>query len=536
MSQNARAYLRRRLAGYAAGLASVALMGAVIGLLLPVLHVANLYMLYLVAVLAIAITFGRGPAILSSVAAFLSFNWFFIEPQHTFIIADPGEWIALLVFLVTAGVTGQLAATQRQRAEEAEQRQREAVVLYDVVRLMSEPALDSALRAVAERLRDELALGGVAIEIIEDTGVSKRVEAGDDRARLLFEHRSGTAIRLMGQDRQPSAEGRGAPGKWIRVVPPRTAGRGTARASGLLQVVPIRVQGRRAGELLLAPGPGYSRFGAADDRLLSAVATQLGLAVERAILQREATETEILRRTDDLKTALLNAVSHDLRTPLTSIITSAGSLRQRDVAWTGEEQQELAMTIEEEAKRLNQIVGNLLNLSRMEGGSLHPEMGWYDLGALIDDVAGRLRRLTEENRIAVDVPDDLPPVLLDYIEIDQVLSNLIENATKHTPPGTEISVSARNDGARIRVEVADRGPGIPAGVMPRLFDPFFTTGDYGPRPKGVGLGLAVARGLVEAHGGQLWAENQPEGGARFVFTLPLQQPEDPHLQEKGIHK
>jgi two-component system sensor histidine kinase KdpD len=280
----------------------------------------------------------------------------------------------------------------------------------------------------------------------------------------------------------------------------------------------------RVGELLLVRGSDDPVFSRSDDRLLSAVATQIGVAVERARLQREATEAEILRRTDELKTALLNAVSHDLRTPLSSIIASAGSLRQRDVNWTDEERQEFAEAIEHEAMRLNQIVGNLLDLSRMEGGTLRPEKGWYDLGALVDDVLGRLKPFTSRHRIIVDVPDDLPPVLLDYVEIDQVLSNLIENAMKYTAPGTEIRISAQQTNGLMQVEVTDRGPGIPRSALPYLFEPFYRVSDQGPRPKGTGLGLAVAKGLVEAHGGRILVENRPEGGARFVFTLPMEEP------------
>jgi two-component system sensor histidine kinase KdpD len=267
------------------------------------------------------------------------------------------------------------------------------------------------------------------------------------------------------------------------------------------------------------------RFDEGDDRLLSAVAGQMGLVVERQRLRREATDAEVLRRTDQLRTALLNAVSHDLRTPLASIIASAGSLRQSDVVWTEEEQAEFAQAIEDQAQRLNRLVGNLLDLSRIEGGTLRPEKGWYDLGALIEDVVGRLRPLTTRHQVVVDVPEDLPPVLLDYVEIDQVLSNLIENATKYAPAGTGILVRARRAGGEARVEVADRGPGIPAASLPRLFDPFYRVDNGKPRPKGLGLGLAVAKGLVEAHGGRISVEGRPGGGAVFTFTLPLGDPE-----------
>ena len=285
--------------------------------------------------------------------------------------------------------------------------------------------------------------------------------------------------------------------------------------------VPVRSAGRRPGTLFLVRRPDCPSFGPSDDRLLSAVALQVGIALERARLRREATEAEILRRTDELKTELLHAVSHNLRTPLAAIITAAGSLLQEDVPWTAQDRGQFARDIEQEALRLNRIVGNLLDLSRLEAGGLRPEKGWYDLGALIDDVLGRLRPATARHLVTKDVPDNLPPVPLDYVEIDQVLSNLVENGTKYTPPGSEIYVAARCVDGEARVEVADRGPGIPTSALARLFEPFHRGDGTAVRPRGTGLGLAVAKGLVEAHGGRIWAENRTDGGARFVFTLPL---------------
>ncbi|MDO8689779.1 MAG: DUF4118 domain-containing protein [Dehalococcoidia bacterium] len=534
MSSRIQLVLLERWSGYAVGLAAVALISSLIGLVLSFKAVANLSMLYLIAVMGIAIVFGRGPAVFASLAAFLSFDWFFVSPPHTFSVADPAEWIALLLFLLTAVITGQLAASQRQRAEEAEHRKRDAVVLYDVVRLMSEPDLDHALQAVCERLYQELGVAGVSIEVTDQAGVVDRAIAADEGEDSIFRVGPGVATETLGEGLPPTAVRRGAPARWIRIVPPNLPGAGKTGATDRLYKVHVRSQSRRVGNLLLARRAGARKFTVEDDRLLSAVATQLGLAVERVALQREATEAEILRRADQLKTALLNAVSHDLRTPLASIITSAGSLRQGEVIWTDEERQEMALAIEEEALRLNQIVGNLLDLSRMEGGSLKPEKGWYDIGALVDDVLGRLRPLLEKHRLVVDVSDDLPPVLLDYVEIDQVISNLIENATKYTQPGTEVTVSAGKAGDELRIEVADRGSGFPPDAILRLFEPFYRVSGQGPRPKGTGLGLAVAKGLVEAHGGRIWAENRQGGGARFIVSLPLLDPNEAFTEPNAM--
>lgn len=355
-----------KLIGYAAALASVAAVSVLISLVEQYAHLANISMLYLIAVLATATAFGSGPAVLAAVAAFLTFNWFFVHPVHTLTVAEPSEWVTLILFLVTAVVTGQLAAGQRRRADEAEQREQQAVL--------------------------------------------------------------------------------------------------------------------------------------------------------RARLQEQAAETEILRRTDELKDALLNAASHNLRTPLASIITWAGSLRSKDVVWSEGERREMAEAIEHEATRLNHIVGNLLDLSRIEAGGLKPAKEWHDLRSLVDDVVGRIAPMADGHQLDVRVPDDLTPVPLDWVQMDQVLSNLLENAVRHTPSGTCIVISAEPRADQVQVEIEDDGPGIPEQVMARLFEPFFR--DDGASPGGVGLGLPVARGLVEGHGGRMWVENG-SGGARFIFTLPL---------------
>jgi two-component system sensor histidine kinase KdpD len=508
-----------RASGYVVALGLTGIVTGVIAAIEQAADVANISMLYLLAVMASAIFFGNGPAILASIAAFLAFDVFFIDPRHRLTVSEPEEWVALGLLLVTGVITGQLAAALRNRAREARRREREAVVLYDVVRLMAGPDLPESLAAVAERLRQELALAAVVIGFHGGTAAGLWAEAGE-QAALDLARASGMAPKLLlGEGAGPTPEHRGSAGRWIRVLPPHLPGQ-PGRASDQLHEVPVRLGDGTVGLISLVRHPQAAPFTAADDRLLSAVGNQLAVAIERTRLREEAAETEILRRTDELKTALLNTVSHDLRTPLSSIIASAGSLLQQDVRWTEDERRDFARAIEEEAKRLNRLVGNLLDLSRIQSGSLVPQRGWYDLSALVDDVLGRLRSVTSRHQVVVSV-EELPPVFLDYILIDEVLANLIENAAQYTPPGSEIAIRATRDNGQVRVEVADTGPGIPPEALPRLFEPFYRVQREGHTARGTGLGLAVAKGLVETHGGQIWAENRQGGGASFVFTFPL---------------
>jgi two-component system sensor histidine kinase KdpD len=502
------------LLGYGGAFAAVTLVSLFIGLVLGQVNLANSSMLYLLAVLASAVAFGRGPAIFASVTAFLVFDWFFVTPQHQLTVTDPDEWVSLLFFLLTATVTGQLAAGQRARAREAQEREREAVVLYDVVRLLGEGSSEQVLQAVAERLRQELPVSGVGIEL-EHGQAMTWVSAGDPDA-LAGLRLTRDAARVLQPGPAPSTHDHAAPGRWVRVVHPT---RRTPTHDDV-HLVPVRVSDTRVGALLLV---GTSdRFGASEDRLVSAAAAQIGQAHERARLREEATEAEILRRTDQLRAALLNAVSHDLRTPLATIMASAGSLRQQDVPWTEEERQDFAQAIEEEAAHLNHLVGNLLDLSRIEGGSLQPNKSWQELETVVDDVVDRLKPVTRLHHLSIQLAQDLPPMWFDPVEIGEVIYNLVENAAKYAPPESQIDILARASDAEVSVIVQDRGPGIPPAAIPHLFDPFYRVIDGNPRPRGLGLGLAIVKGLVEAHGGRVWVENRLDGGgARFTFTLPL---------------
>ena len=505
----------RGLAGYAAALGSVTAVSLFIGFILWQVNIANVSMLYLLAVMATAVAFGRGPAVFASVLAFLVFDWFFVAPIHQLTVSDPEEWVSLLFFLLTAIVTGQLAAGQRQRAREAQQREREAVVLYDVVRLLGGNDVDQALVPVAERVRAELRVTGLVIELWQADGGIRRFKAGSAPAALSAYGKSAAAGRILHSGAAAAVTDHVTTGRWVRIVRP-TRGVGDLDH---VHLAPIKVDDRRFGALLLVDAGG--QFDGTDDRLVSLAAAQIGIALDRARLRQEATEAEILRRTDELRRALLNAVSHDLRTPLATIMASASSLRQNDVVWTEEERQGFAQAIEQEAERLNRLVGNLLDLSRIEAGSLRPQKSWQDLETLIGDTVDRLRTVTARHHLQVAVPKDLPPVWIDPVEIGQVLYNLVENATKYAPADTDITLEVRRISGGLAIVVSDHGPGIPAQSISRLFDPFYRVMDGRPRPQGLGLGLAIVRGLVEAHGGRVWVENRPGGGAQFTFTLPL---------------
>ena len=438
-------------ARYGLALLGVAVVTALIAAL-GRFHLANASMLYLIVVLLGAVALGRGPAVTAAFGAFLASNFFLVEPRFSLTVANPEEWVTLILLLLTAVVTGQVAAGQEQRAEEAEANASESRLLSEVAQLMAEPNLDPALGRVAERLREEL--GVLAVRIVvngKDGGLLASASAGGGTDLEAM-----TAALAGGGSEVLSPSG----GRWVRVVQPH-AGRpaGTTIPTLRLLRVPVRAPHGETGEVILA-APRGSRFGATEVRLLEAVSAQLWAAVDRARLRDEANEAEVLRRGDQAKSALLDAVSHDLRTPLASILASAGSLRQRDVEWDEEARRSFAEAIEQEAHRLDRIVGNLLDLSRLESGTLQPDRGWYEPTALINDVAARLRPLVAPHSLALDLPDELPPVHLDTSEVDQVLSNLIENAAKYSPPESEIRISAAVTDGSLRVDVTDHGPGV----------------------------------------------------------------------------
>jgi len=494
-------------ARYIGAVAGVGVVTTAVAALLISPPIATVAMLYLVAVLAAAVSMGRGPAIVSALAAFVCFNWFFVEPIHHLTVADPRDLVVLFVFLLVAVVTGQLGAGQRGRAEEARSRERETALLYEQARSLGENALDQALPVIALQLQSHFAADAVAIEV---QGSAPRSFGAGGAVLVQQLTRSDSSREVL--------EPGGGQSRWIRVAPPT---RPTGAIGARVATVPLRIAGRRVGALHIARSDS-GRFAPREARLLDAVGTQLASAIDRDALHRQAIDAEVLRRTDVLRTALLDAVSHDLRTPLSSILASASSLRESDIDWTASERDELLRAIEEEARRLDRLVRNLLDASRIQAGELRPTREWHDAAALIDDVVTRMRPLLREHTVVSSAADDLPPVRLDYIAIDQVLTNLIENAAKFAPAGTDIEIACVGSDGSLRFEVSDRGPGVPAASVARAFEPF-ARAHVAAGISGVGLGLAITKRLVEAHGGSIWYEPRPGGGSRFIFALPIQQ-------------
>ena len=507
---------RQPKAGYVVTLVAVAALTALLLPLRPWLSLLNIGLLYLLLVVLIAARWGWGPGLFASVVAHLTVNFFFVPPLHHFIVEDPANVLALLAFLGVAALTSSLLARARTGEAAARRREQEVAILYELSRLIIVgPDLASTLSTICERVRQVFTVESCTVLLPGAGGLAPVAGNGplDAVPASACERRAADEALATGRTVVLGDGGRRRP----RIIGMKDHRVPTVYA-------PLCVGGRVTG-VLRAVGRLRTRAFAADElRLLEAFADEAALAVDRDRLLHEAARAEALQEADRLKSALLSAVSHDLRTPLASIKAAASSLLQADVQWDAATRREFLSAIDEETDRLSRLVGNLLDLSRIEGGALRPEKDWYDVGELLETVAGRLGRTVTDHRVRLDVAPDVGEVLLDYVQIGQVLANLIENAAKFAPKGTEIHLSARRRDGAVAVSVADQGPGIPAAERARVFEKFHRIGRTGQHVVGTGLGLAISKGLVEAHGGHIWVEDAPGRGARFVFSLPAPAP------------
>jgi len=461
---------------------------------------SNLIMVYLLGVMWVAVTLGRGPAILASILSVATFDFFFVPPYLTFAVTDTQYVVTFVVMLLAAILISTLAARLREQAVVARRDERRSVALSK---------LSGELAGLQER-------AGILEAAVRHVG-----DVFDCRAVMLLPDESGRvayaagARELLGDDDHE----RGV-AQWV-FDSARPAGLGTATLPGSRCLfLPLRASQRDLGVLGIAPADVRRVLAPDAYRLLEAFTSQTALALERGELAREAERARVRAETEQMRSALLSSVSHDLRTPLAAITGAATSLLDESGTLPAPTRREMMETIADEAGRLNRLVSNLLQMTRLEAGVMSLQRGWHSLEEVIGAALQRVAPLLEGRPVATHVPPELPLVLLDDVLIEQVVFNLLENATKYAPPSGAIDVSARRAGDALEVEVADRGPGLPAGEEEQVFVKFHRAGSG--RAEGVGLGLAICKGIVEAHGGRIRAANRAGGGAAFTFTLPLE--------------
>jgi two-component system sensor histidine kinase KdpD len=452
---------RRRAAGWVIALVGPALLTLLLANSRDAWDQGSQFLLYQVVVLVTATVGGALPAAAAAILSSAALNWYFTPPLYTWTIDDPEDVLAIAIFLVVGVLYGLLATAFARRTVAARRSRAEA----------------EALARVA---------AGLVVE--------------DDPLPLMLE-RVRVALGVDGLSVHPSAD-----------------------------AAPIAVAGTEPvtdGEVLVFEG-GIVRvtgaLGADDRRMLQAFTSQLAAAMERRSLRGEADRAETLAAADALRTAILRAVSHDLRTPLASVKASVSSLRQHDVDWSDDQREEFLATIEEEADRLDSVIGNLLDASRLEAGAIQPASHHV---ALDDVVAAALDSISGlDGHLDIDVSPELPLVIADAGLLERVVANVVANARAASPPAAAVRIAASSHDDQVELRIVDRGPGVPDEERERIFQPFQRLGDT-PSGNGVGLGLAVARGIVEAMGGSMTMEDTPGGGLTMVVSLPAADPSRP---------
>lgn len=486
---------------------SLVLATMAVALLQRVIGVPDASSVYLVSVVLCGVAVGTGGAILAAVGAFLIYNYLFVEPLYTFTIGDPDGLLSVVQLLFVGVVVGQLTAMQRTRAETARAREREATALYAVSRVLAtRKSTQAALAQIVDLLRDQARMERVRVALGPDAG-GERTTADTSSAS-----RSPVSTRVRVLQRMPGDE----PARWVLVHRPTTGPRG-GKGPDSYQVR-IDASGESLGSVWAERARDAGEPDRTETRLLAAAADQIGQALARDRVADATRSAEVARQSDALKSALLQSVSHDFRTPLAVIRAAVGGL-DPDVEGSAADRRANAAAIEREVEYLNRLVANLLDLSRIEAGALRAEQDVYELddlvGLALDRVRARLGGRTLERNVE-PVPVEVDPVFL-----DAVLANLFDNALKYTPDGARLRVSTGAGPGAVTLTVEDDGPGVPAAAMPHLFEKFYRVPGRGAGSRiGLGIGLAVVRGLMEAMGGRVTARSSELGGLAVDLVLP----------------
>jgi two-component system sensor histidine kinase KdpD len=491
---------RKDFVAYAASLGFVAVAGLVAHIIKQALDVSNIALVFLIAVLASAVSYGLWASLVACFASVLAFNFFFLEPLYTFTIADPENVVALFFFAVAAVIASNLAARLRAQAIAARQRARITEELYLFSRKLTGVAtLDDLLWATAHQIASMLKVHVVLLLPEEEQLV---VKAGFPPEDMLDAADLAAARWCFDKN---EATGRGAntlPGAKRHFMPLRT-GRGSVGVVGI---------DRDASGPLLTPE---------QSPLFEALADQAALAIERINLAEDIDRARLDAEKDRLLAALLTSISHDLRTPLASIMGSVTSLLSHGSEFDANVRLTLLQTIREETERLNRFIANLLDMTRLESGPLEPQTGPADLSDMIGAALQRAAQILENHVVEIDLEADLPMLAIDMVLMEQVLINLLDNAAKYAPPRSRITIAAKRLDGRVRIDIRDEGQGIPETELERIFDKFYRVRRTDCRPAGTGLGLAICRGFVEAMKGTIRAANRRDRqGSVFTIELP----------------
>ncbi|MFZ1510010.1 MAG: ATP-binding protein, partial [Tabrizicola sp.] len=465
--------------------------------------VASLALIFMTAVIVVASRRGMGPSVLTSVLGFLSYDYFFVDPRLAFTVTDRTELLTLCLFLVASLITGNLAARLRARIEAQAAIADRTNKLYDFSRRVAAAATAddvvwASVSHVATTLRCESVLllpRGPELQIVGGFPPEDRLDIRDQSAAQFAWEKAEPAGR--GSDTLPTA-------RWF--------------------FLPLVAGDRRLGVLGIAYQDDR-QLARTDRRLLEALIDQIALALERLRLTEDLAATQLASETERLRTALLNSVSHDLRTPLVTIIGAAGHLAESELQPAA--RRDLAENIREEGERLDRYVQNLLDMTRLGHGALKPRLAPQDIAEIVGGARSRMKGVLRAHELSAELAPNLPLILADGVLLEQVLVNILDNAAKYAPGGSRITVAAQLVGVRLELSVTDHGPGIPPADQAHVFDMFYRVAGGDRQRAGTGLGLAICKGLVEAMGGTIRVETGwPDGtGTRIVLALPLHNPE-----------
>jgi two-component system sensor histidine kinase KdpD len=481
----------------------------VIHALVPWVSYQAVGLIDLLAVLLIAFYLGRGPALLAALVSAVSWNFLFIQPRFTFEIAALEDIILFLLYFVIALLAGTLTARLRTRERQAQYNADRMTALYTLAHETATAVnMDDVLRTAVEQIGSVFD-ADVAILLTHEGQLLRAVHPAS--TLTLEANDLGVALWVFENDRPA--------GRFTATLPQATA-----------HFRPLSTPGRTVGVVGIRPQQA-GRLAFDQEVLLETFTSQVALVIERELLDEAAEQSVMLRESERLYTTLLNSISHELRTPIATIAGAASSLLDPNTVLNEQARIELTDGIQTAADRLNRLVENLLDMSRLDAGRLQLKLEWCDMGDVIGVALRRLAAVIGERPVAVRVADDIPLVKVDFVLMEQVLVNLLDNACAYTPPGSALAITAEEKGAWVRVDLSDHGPGIAPDALAHIFDKFYRV--PGTAAGGTGLGLSIGRGLVEAHGGTLTAQNRPEGGMTFSIRLP-KTAQPPPVQEAGL--